>query len=84
MMPRGKKKVLNYDEQLELIDGKIKKYTQRIADLKQQRQECVLQKQQQTMRELQSYMQQHNMDPASVLSALERAAASSSVKSVQV
>ena len=76
-MPRGKKKDLDYNEQIELIDEKIKKYTQRISDLKQQRQEYAFEQQRREMTELQSYMKKHDLDPVTVLAALESAAAAS-------
>lgn len=69
-MPRGARKSIDYDAEIQKLDTKIEKYSALLADTKNQRQEVMSKKQDADMQQLYTYMQQNDMSPADVISTL--------------
>lgn len=83
-MPRGVKAPMNYEEQIKLIDRKLEKHAQSITNLKTRRQALLVKKQQQTMSDLQTYMEKHNLGADDVISRLQGVTASAESKEKKV
>lgn len=69
-MPRGTRKSIDYDAEIQKLDTKIEKYSTLLAGAKTQRQEMMSKKQDADMQQLYTYMQQTGMSPADVISTL--------------
>lgn len=70
-MPRGVREPKNYDELIVSINSKIEKCEGHLSDLKVKRQELVNKQQQQSMKDLQSYMATNNLAPDEVIAKLQ-------------
>jgi tRNA C32,U32 (ribose-2'-O)-methylase TrmJ len=82
-MPRGVRSQINFDEQIQIIDHKLERYAKYVSDLKERRQALLARKQQQTMNDLQTYMERNNLEPDDVIARLQGVAASAEKTSIQ-
>lgn len=69
-MPRGVKKIINYDEEIEHIDMRIEKYKKELAELNERRQELVNTKRQNEVSALYEALQHSGMSVSDALTAL--------------
>ena len=69
-MPRGARKIIDYDAEIQMLDTKIEKYSALLASAKNQRQEVMSKKQDADMQQLYTFMQHNGMSPADVISTL--------------
>ena len=60
-MPRGVRKKMDYDEELQKIDMQIIRWQNTIKELQERKRELAEQKQQEEMREIYRYMQETGM-----------------------
>lgn len=69
-MPRGVRNSTDYSAQISQIDEKIQKYTERITNLKDQKQELLSRQRDADMQELYSYMQENDLSARDILTQL--------------
>lgn len=70
-MPRGVRKTIDYDEELQKIDMQITRWQNTIKELQEKKRELLEQKQQQEMKQIYVYMQENNLTSADLLARIQ-------------
>lgn len=70
-MPRGVRKPIDYEEELQKIDMQITRWQNTIKELQEKKRELLEQKQQQEMKQIYVYMQENNLSSADLLARIQ-------------
>lgn len=69
-MPRGVRGSVDYNAQIQKLDEKIQRHTNALANLKSQRQELLVKKQETDMHDLYAYMQANHLSASEIIAQL--------------
>lgn len=71
-MPRGVKRVIDYDEEIAKVDARIVHHTNSIAELKEKRAALMEEKQRANMSTIYDYMQKNGLSPDELLERISK------------
>lgn len=69
-MPRGVRNPIDYDAQIETLNEKITKTTNELSNLKSQRQDLIIRKQENEMKVFNEFLQENNLTIDDVIAKL--------------